>query len=173
MTPKQEQFVREYLIDLNATQAAIRAGYSKPTAEVTGSKLLRNAKVAAEVAKAKGERAEKTQVTAQMVLDELKLIAFARTGDYIRISPDGDPYIDLSTCTPDQLAAISEVTCEDFVDRRGEDARTVRKVKVKFHDKKGALVDFMRHLGMFTDKVDHTTGGQPFKALIGVDIDLI
>jgi len=72
MTPKQETFVREYLIDLNATQAAIRAGYSERTAEQQGSRLLSNAKVAEAVAAGKSERAAKLDIDALWVLREAR-----------------------------------------------------------------------------------------------------
>jgi phage terminase small subunit len=69
LTPKQQAFVDEYLIDLNATQAAIRAGYSENSAEVTGCKLLRNAKVAVAVQGAMDKRAEKATLSAQETLE--------------------------------------------------------------------------------------------------------
>ena len=84
-----------------------------------------------------------------MVLAELALLGFANMEDYVRITSDGEPYVDLSEMTREQAAAISEVTVDDYVDGRGEDSRQVRKVRVKFHDKKGALVEIGRHLGMF------------------------
>ncbi len=68
MTPKQEAFVREYLIDLNGTQAAIRAGYSPATANEQASRMLANVSVAEAVAKAKAERAEKCEIDALWVL---------------------------------------------------------------------------------------------------------
>ncbi len=68
LTAKQERFVAEYLIDLNATQAAIRAGYSEKTAEQQGSRLLSNAKVAAAIAEAQTKRSERTEVTQDYVL---------------------------------------------------------------------------------------------------------
>jgi len=75
LTAKQKQFVAEYLIDLNATAAAVRAGYAKRSAEVEGHRLLRNAKVAAEIAKARTERCNRTQITADYVLCKLQDIA--------------------------------------------------------------------------------------------------
>jgi phage terminase small subunit len=71
LTPKQESFVEEYLIDLNATQAAIRSGYSEKTANEQSSRLLANVKVAAEVAKAQAERAARTKVTQDYVLESI------------------------------------------------------------------------------------------------------
>lgn len=70
MTPKQQAFVQEYLIDLNATQAAIRAGYSEATAYSQGQRLLKNVGVASAVAEAQSERAEKCGIDAQWVLNE-------------------------------------------------------------------------------------------------------
>lgn len=81
LTPKQEMFVREYLIDLNATQAAIRAGYSEASAEQQGARLLTNAKVREAVDKARAERSEKTAINAQWVLERLADEASADVAD--------------------------------------------------------------------------------------------
>lgn len=72
---KRDLFVEEYLVDLNATQAAIRAGYSERSAEVTGHRLLRDAKVAAAIAEAQKARSERTEITADWVLKNLKTVA--------------------------------------------------------------------------------------------------
>ena len=75
MTPKQQAFVNEYLIDLNATQAAIRAGYSTKTAEVIANQLLNKTLVRAAINKAQMQRADKTELNAEWVLNRLQLIA--------------------------------------------------------------------------------------------------
>ncbi len=152
LTAKQERFVSEYLIDLNATQAAIRAGYAKSGARVEGTRLLANARVAKAVAKGCAKQEQRTEVKADDVIRELVKIGFANMLDYITIGKDGDPYVDLSSLTREQAAAIGEVTVEDFIDGRGEDARSVRKIKFKLADKRGALVDLGRHFALFTDK---------------------
>lgn len=72
MTPKQERFVQEYMVDLNATQAAIRAGYSSKGAEVQGAKLLRNAKVQTAIEKAKEDLRVATGVTIEYVIRRLQ-----------------------------------------------------------------------------------------------------
>lgn len=99
---------------------------------------------------------ERVGITLEAVVDELGKIAFSNFGDYMRVTSDGDPYINLSDLTPAQTAAIKSITVEDFTEGRGEDARDVRKVKVELHDKKSALVDLGRHLGGFNpaSKVD-------------------
>lgn len=152
MTPKQQRFVDEYLLDLNATQAAIRAGYSANGADVQGHRLLGNAKIAEAIARAQQERSDRVGVTADRVLAELALIGFANMQDYMRAGPNGDPYLDFSGLTREQAAALAEVTVEDFTDGRGEDAREVRRVKFKLADKRAALVDIGKHLGMFVER---------------------
>ena len=88
----------------------------------------------------------------------LALLGFANMEDYIRIGANGDPYIDLSELTREQAAAISEVAVDDYMDGRGKDAREVKKVRLKFHDKKGALVEIGKHLGMFIQR--HEVSGK-------------
>lgn len=156
LSEKQKRFVSEYLIDLNATQAAIRAGYSAKTAQQQGSRLLSNVVVQEELSKQQSKVAERLEITKDRIVDELAKIGFSNMLDYMRAGPDGDPYLDFSGLTRDQAAALSEVTVEDFKDGRGEDARDVRRVKFKLHDKKGALVDLAKMLGFVIEKHEHT-----------------
>jgi phage terminase small subunit len=85
LTDKQKRFCEEYLIDLNATQAAIRAGYSPKTAEQTASRLLRNVKVQEYIAKRQKELSRSTEITQERVIKELALIAFSNNADYSRV----------------------------------------------------------------------------------------
>jgi len=71
LTPKQAQFVAEYLIDLNATQAAIRAGYSEKTAYSMGQRLLKHVEVGTAITEAQAKRAERTKITQDYVLDSI------------------------------------------------------------------------------------------------------
>ena len=71
LSPKQEQFAREYLLDLNATQAAIRAGYSPKTAYSMGQRLLKNVEIQSAVQCAMDERSKRTEVDADYVLTNL------------------------------------------------------------------------------------------------------
>ncbi len=173
LSPKQERFVEEYLVDLNATQAAKRAGYSEKTVNKMGAKLLANTKVSAAIAVARNKISERTEITQDMVVQELAKIGFANMADYMRVGEDGDPFLDFSELTRDQAAALIEVTVEDFKEGRGENARDVRRVKFKLADKKGALVDLGKHLGMFVERKEvsgpnggaipvETTGTVPF-----------
>ena len=81
LTPKQQRFVDEYLVDLNATQAAIRAGYSEHTAEVQGCRLLSKAKVREAVEAALKVRSKRTEIDQDWVLSELQNVHTAAMGD--------------------------------------------------------------------------------------------
>lgn len=171
LTPKQERFVAEYLIDLNATQAAVRAGYSAKSAAEQACRLLINVKVAKAIEAAQAARAVRTEITQDMVLKELAKLGFANMQDYMQVTSGGEPYADLSALTRDQAAAITEFTVEDFTEGRGEDTRDVRRVKFKLADKRAALVDIGKHLGMFKDKVELSgAGGGPVEAITRIEL---
>lgn len=143
LNDRQAAFVREYLVDLNATQAAIRAGYAEKTAGVTGHNLLKNPKVQTAVEHAKAKRAEKTEITAERVLRELAAMAFANLGDYVEFGPGGVMIRSKGELSREQLAALQSVT-----DQSTASGRTIR---VKMADKAKALEMLGRHLGMFLD----------------------
>lgn len=177
LTAKQAQFVREYLIDLNATQAAIRSGYSEATAGAIGHENLNKPEIAEVIARAMEERAMRTEITADRVLNELAKIGFSSLSDVtdwgirevafgytddgkqLRAEEIGDAamvrYVDAPfvkplarDALPDNIrAAVSEVSL-------GKDG-----FKIKMHDKVGALTQIGRHLGLFTDKLDAKVEG--------------
>ena len=151
LTDKQQAFVREYLVDLNATQAAIRAGYSPKTANKVGPKLLVNVGVQISIQGEQESRSKRTLITADSVLRELGKLGFANMLDYITINGDGLAAIDLGRLTREQAAAITELTTEDTYDKEGN---LTRRNKIKLADKRAALVDIGRHLGMFKEKLE-------------------
>ena len=148
LSDKQAAFVKEYLVDLNATQAAIRAGYSQKTAQAQGSRLLSNVMVAAAIQERMDERSERTEITADRVLEELAKVGFANAADYFEWGPGGITIKDQAELTPEQTAVVSEVS-----ETTTKDGGTIR---VKLHDKLTALEKIGRHLKMFTDKHEHT-----------------
>ena len=152
LNARRTRFVAEYLIDLNAKRAAIRAGYSPKTAHAIGHALLRIVEVTAAIEKGQKALAAESYVTAERIVGELAKLGFANMADFMKSNDSGDPYLDFSGLTRDQAAALAEVTVEDFVDGRS-DKREVRRVKFKLCDKRAALVDLGRHLGMFKDEV--------------------
>src|SRR5258708_2581385 len=150
------------------------AGYRAKggVADANASGLQTKARVAARIAELKGLAAQASTVEATRVLTELAKLAFANMADYMRVGPGGDPVLDFSKLTRDQAAALVEVTVEDYLDGRGEDARKVRRVRFKLADKRGALVDLGKHLGLFKDRVEHTgRDGRPVEVKHYTDIE--
>lgn len=159
VTPKQAAFVDEYLIDLNATQAAIRAGYSEKTARSAGQRLLTNVYIQNRIAAAKAARSERTEITQDRVLQEYARIGFADIRKAVQWGPDK-----LATETIDGTQIVSNgivLTDSDDLDEDtamavSEVSHTKDGIKIKMHDKKAALDSIARHLGMFVDKVEHS-----------------
>ena len=145
MTKKQKRFVEEYLIDLNATQAAIRAGYKAKNgqrASEIGHELLQKTQVSAAISEAIAERSKRTGINADRVLLELARIAFVNADDVIN-AKDATLKEDASR---DDLAAIQSVKVKSF----GEDG--VER-EIKLADKLKALDMLGRHLAMRNDKL--------------------
>lgn len=142
LTEKQQRFCEEYLIDLNATQAAIRAGYSPRTANEQGARLLANVSISKAIAQAMAERSRRTGVSADRVVRELARIAFANAGDLI----DASDATLKSDAVPDDLAAIQSIKVKDLGDLGVER-------EIRLADKLKALELLGRHLGIFHDKL--------------------
>lgn len=140
LTDKQRRFAQEYVVDFNAAQAAIRAGYSARTAKVTGSRLLTNANLAAYVEELKEELAERTMVTAEKVRIELARHAFTNMRDFVKWGPGGVKLRPSEELAEDDAAAVTEVS-ESF----GENGRTL---KFKLGHKDSALKLLAQHTGL-------------------------
>jgi len=170
LTPKQEAFVQEYLVDLNATQAAIRAGYSKRTAYRTGADNLKKPQIATAIAKAKVERAKRVEITADRVLEELARIGFANVRDLFEWDEESATFISSRDLTEEQAAAVASVKAETTRYTR-DDGTTETKIKLelKTHDKLGALREIGKHLGI-ADK--HTVDFQGGVLLVPAEGDL-
>ena len=153
LTPKQARFVEEYLVDLNATQAAIRAGYSAKTAYSQGQRLLKNVEVEAAIQKAQDARAKRTEVTIDRVLTELAVVGFADMGTYLNLVDGRVERRDWSDLPVDATKVIQEITQEEHTGGRGHDVGEVRRTKFKLYSKLDALEKIARHLGMFTEKL--------------------
>lgn len=153
LTGKQALFVAEYLADLNATQAAIRAGYSPTRAGKTGWENLRKSNIRAAITGAQAPRLAKLDMDAEAVLAELSRIAQANVLDYMRIGEEGEPIVDFSRLDRDQAAALSEVTVEDFPRARDSGKREVRRVRFRMHNKLAALRELARHFSQAREDV--------------------
>lgn len=150
-------FARAYVSDasMNGTKAAITAGYSKHTAGVQASRLLKNARVRALIDELIRKRAEKLELTGERVLAELSKMGFANMLDYMTVQ-DGKAVLDLSMLTKEQAAAIQEVTYEEWIEGHGEAAQRIRKTRFKLADKRGSLELLGRHLKLFGVEEDQT-----------------
>jgi phage terminase small subunit len=157
---RDERFAREYVIDLNGEQAAIRAGYAPKSAKVTASRLLTKATVKAIIAELAKQQADKLDLKAEKVLRELSLIGFSNMMDYLKTNAEGDAFIDLSALTRDQAAAIQEITVEETVEGKGNDRREVTRTKLKLADKREALELLGRHLRLFDQEAQAGAGVQ-------------
>lgn len=148
LTNKQRRFVDEYLKDLNATQAAIRAGYSEKTAGQIGERLLKKVEIQQAISERMKEREQRTGITQDRVLSELAKIAFGDKRSLMEWGPSGVKLKDSNTLSDDQAAQVSEVS-ESVTNAGGT-------LKLKTHDKVKALELLGRHLGMFKDQVEVT-----------------
>jgi phage terminase small subunit len=148
---RQEQFVREYLLDLNATQAAIRAGYSPRTANERAAKLMRRPWIRDAIAQEIAQRSRRTGISADRVLEELAVIAFADLGELVQFGPGGIRIQDTEGLDTRALAEVTERT-----NRQGA------TITFKLLDKVAALTKLAQHLGLLVEKHEHTgPGGGP------------
>ena len=146
LTAKQKRFIEEYLIDLNATQAAIRAGYSPDTAYSIGSENLKKPDIRARVDKAMAERSKRTGINADRIIIELARIGL--------LNPDKVVNFNSATvkdeATEDDLSAIASVKVKTIPTEDGD----IIEREVRFYDKIKALELLGKHNGMFKDKVE-------------------
>lgn len=142
LSEKQKRFVQEYLVDLNATAAARRAGYSAKTAEVIGYENLRKPQIAEEIAKRQVKLQNKLEITQEKVLQELAAIAFANGTDFVTVTATGLLDVKPTSKVPkEKLPAIAGIKYSQ-----------VGSVEIKLHDKVKALELLGKHLGVFDDR---------------------
>lgn len=137
-TERQLAFIREYLVDQNAADAARRAGYSPENANKIAYALRNDPKIAARIEEAQARRREKKQITADRVLDELGRMAFSNMADYVRWGSNGIELRDNALLDEDQTAAVADV----------EPKGNGKVARLKLYDKLAALNALARHLGM-------------------------
>lgn len=146
LTAKQQRFVEEYLIDLNATQSAIRAGYSVKNAGKIGSELLQKTRIKSAVDKALAIRSRRTGINQDRVLLELAKVAFLNSVDVINM----DEATIRGDANREDTAAIASVKVKRIPTEDGD----ITEREVKTYDKLKALELLGKHLGMFKDKLD-------------------
>jgi phage terminase small subunit len=156
--PRHEAFAQALVSGMSLGQANVAAGYrngNRKAAWIT----RQNPRIAARIVELTEEKLaaerlarERAQVkfdlSAERILGELARIALANMQDYVTVGPDGETrFIDPARLSRDQAAALQEMTIEEFTDR----GKTKRRVRYKLADKRAALVDIGRHLGLFVD----------------------
>lgn len=146
LRPKHRRFIDQYLVDLNATQAAVRAGYAKgKTARTQGARLMANVGIKAEIARRQQCAAERLEITHDAVLGELAKIGFANVADFMRPDSRGRMQIDLRGVERAKLAGLTGVSIRVGSSR----GRNANQVKLTLQ-KREALVALGQHLGLFT-----------------------
>lgn len=140
LTPKQKRFCEEYLIDVNATQAAIRAGYSEKTAYSMGQRLLKKVEVQEYIQKRMTSLEYRTGITQERVLNEIAAVAFANATDYVKVVN----------------GRVKLTSTKDLTDEQKKGLAVIKEgrfgVEVKAHDKLKALQMLGDYLSLFTDK---------------------
>ena len=154
ITDRMKKFVDEYLIDFNATQAAIRAGYSPDTANEQGSQLLARPDIRELVAEGQKEIMERTQTFQDNAVAELKIVGFSDLADFLTVKDGGiveqKPFNEL---TKEQTKCIKKIkqTVRSSHSADGTILHQTAVIEIELHDKLKALELLGRHLGMFND----------------------
>ncbi|MPN43409.1 hypothetical protein SDC9_190969 [bioreactor metagenome] len=160
LTAKQQRFVEEYLVDLNATQAAIRAGYSTKTANEIGNENLSKPSIRTCIDQAIAERSRRTGINQDRVIRELARLAFVNANNVIDI---GKATLK-EGASEDDTAAIASVKVKVIPTKEGEGVER----EIKLTDKIRALELLGKHLGMFTDRVK-IEGSVPVQIVDDID----
>lgn len=159
MTPKQRAFVLEYLVDLNGTQAAIRAGYAPRSADVTAARLLGNAKVVAAITAAQAERSQRTKIDADWVLARLAAETSADIADLYDETGRVKPIHDWPLIWRQGLVS----SIESFQEQVGKDKKgnpifaTAYKLKLSDRARRVEMLGKHVFVSAFREQVDHTS----------------
>ena len=167
LTPKQQAFVREYLVDLNAAAAARRAGYSERSADRQGYENLRKPEIAAAIAEAQQARSDRVEAKADDVLRELLLVAYSDIGNVLDFSGDEVKLLPACLITPTARRTLASVKVKRHLEGSGDDAHEVEVIEFKLWDKMTALDKLARHLGLL--KEAGTQVNLTIQSVAGVD----
>jgi len=161
----RDRFVDQYMVDRNATEAAIRAGYSKASAGQQGCRLLKDAKILTEINKRTAEQSTRLRITADRVMQEYEALALLDPLDLFK--PDGSMKA-LADIPEAARRAIGGLEIRELSSIEAPDGPiAVQLRKVKLVDKKGALDSIAKILGMMKDRVE-VTGQVSLGALLGM-----
>jgi phage terminase small subunit len=161
LTPKQERFCQEYIINFNGTKAAEDAGYSKRSARVTACRLITKANILKRITELLKDRSERTKITQDMVIQELASLGFADMADYAEIEEGGGfkiyPFKDLKEGKTRVIKSIKEDRIMKDDPKSKEEAVIIHdKITFTLHDKIKPLELLGKHLGMFIENIKHS-----------------
>jgi phage terminase small subunit len=167
LTPRQVRFVDEYLLDLVAAAAAVRAGYRAKSADRQAWRLLRNARVQAAIAERQRQRAERTGVDQVRVLNELELLAFSDLTHY-RIDDRGR--VTLAPGAPaEAMRALRSIKQRVRVTGKGKHREVIQEIELQLWDKVQPLKLAGQHVGLFAERHEHTgKDGKPIETVTRV-----
>lgn len=174
LTPKQRLFVHEYLKDLNATQAAIRAGYSRKTAQAISTENLSKPLIQEAIQKEFDKRAGEVDLTAKRILTEIMKLAFFNIKDLYDENGDIKPINELSNEVACAISAIDIGEVRTIKTADGEPLIEQYTKKIKLWDKRASLELLGKHLKLFTEKHEHAgpNGGPiPYTKIERVIVD--
>ena len=170
LSDKQKRFCDEYLIDLNATQAAIRAGYSQKTAYSLGQRQLKKVEIQKYIQQRMADRTARTEITQDFVLRELMNIASVKATDFAKVV-EKDATINVEgqliqlydeKGNPVKYRTVEPILTEELTEDQKKALAVVKKgrdgFEIKPYDKIRALELLGKHLGMWTDKVELDAG---------------
>lgn len=155
---KHDDFARQYVVDFNGTQAAIRAGYSTKAAGQIAFDLLKNPKIQARIDELVQRRNDRLDITGDRVLQELGRIAFASLGDFLEVGKDGSFVVSLAGATPEAITALTEAASETRTvqTKKGAPPEVIRTNRVKTASKIQALAKLGEHLGLWKPEESKT-----------------
>ncbi len=159
LTRKQIAFCNEYLIDYNATQAALRAGYSKRAAPSQGSTLLHNQKVQVFLDKRRDQILKVTDVNTERVVRELANIAFSNVTDFVKVDKNSVTLTDWSLLSKEQTACIESV------------CQTKEGYRLKLYNKPAAIEQLGKYLNMFNREPEVPVEPDLFKDMTNAALD--
>jgi phage terminase small subunit len=159
LTARERRFVDEYMIDLNATQAAIRAGYSERTAGAIGYENLTKPEIQSAITAARAAQQQRTQITADRVLQEVARLALYDPRKFF--DADGRPK-QIQDLDDDTAAVLAGLDVSEIASDRDSPLITVKKYKLP--DKGANLERLMKHLGLFG--VDNSQKVDPLASLL-------
>jgi phage terminase small subunit len=156
LTGKQQKFCEEYIVDLNATQAALRAGYSAKCINYQGPANLVKPCIRNEIQRLKAERSERTNIKADDVVLELAKVAFSNIEDYLTVDEDGETRLNsFDDIERNVLAAVESIKISTTKNK--DNSREYTTTQFKLHSKLNALEQLGKHLGLY--EADNTQKG--------------